>query len=131
MREQVCALHVENMKMKETLRRRLVDTELLEQILKGPELPDAVNSLIKAALRQTNEGGALILRAALQKVQRCFCIANASVPDNPIVYASSGFLELTGYDLPSVLGRNCRFLQGPDTDRIEVRTHIHDEVILL
>ena len=40
--------------------------------------------------------------------------------DNPIVYVSSGFLELTGYDLDQVLGRNCRFLQGPGTDQSAV-----------
>ena len=32
------------------------------------------------------------------------------------MYATQGFLNLTGYTLPQVLGRNCRFLQGPDTD---------------
>ena len=34
----------------------------------------------------------------------------------PIVYATQGFLNLTGYTLDQVLGRNCRFLQGPETD---------------
>ena len=38
------------------------------------------------------------------------------MPDNPIVYASESFIELTGYERSQVLGRNCRFLQGPDTD---------------
>lgn len=38
------------------------------------------------------------------------------MPDNPIVYATQGFLNLTGYALDQVLGRNCRFLQGPETD---------------
>jgi PAS domain S-box-containing protein len=38
------------------------------------------------------------------------------LPDNPIVYASQGFLNLTGYSLDQILGRNCRFLQGPETD---------------
>ena len=38
-------------------------------------------------------------------------------PDNPIVFVSQGFLELTGYKMDDVLGRNCRFLQGPGTDQ--------------
>ncbi|XP_031505152.1 protein TWIN LOV 1 isoform X2 [Nymphaea colorata] len=38
------------------------------------------------------------------------------LPDMPIVYASDGFLNLTGYSRHDVLGRNCRFLHGPDTD---------------
>ncbi|TPX10214.1 uncharacterized protein E0L32_001411 [Thyridium curvatum] len=34
-------------------------------------------------------------------------------PDQPIVYASEPFYELTGYSHNEVLGRNCRFLQAP------------------
>ena len=32
-------------------------------------------------------------------------------------YASEGFLKLTGYTREQVIGRNCRFLQGPKTDQ--------------
>lgn len=53
---------------------------------------------------------------ALQAAQQNFVITDSSLPDNPIVYASAGFLSLTGYALDQVLGRNCRFLQGPETD---------------
>ena len=38
-------------------------------------------------------------------------------PDNPVVFLNAAFTELTGYPADEVLGRNCRFLQGPDTDR--------------
>ncbi|XP_027914227.1 protein TWIN LOV 1 isoform X2 [Vigna unguiculata] len=41
---------------------------------------------------------------------------NPHLPDMPIVYASDAFLELTGYGRNEVLGRNCRFLGGTDTD---------------
>ncbi|XP_042480689.1 protein TWIN LOV 1-like isoform X2 [Macadamia integrifolia] len=37
-------------------------------------------------------------------------------PDMPIVYASDAFLKLTGYARHEVLGKNCKFLNGPDTD---------------
>ena len=37
--------------------------------------------------------------------------------DNPLVYVNDAFLELTGYDRSEVVGRNCRFLQGEETDR--------------
>lgn len=53
---------------------------------------------------------------ALQTAQQNFVITDPSMPDNPIVFASQGFLNLTGYSLDKVLGRNCRFLQGPATD---------------
>lgn len=53
---------------------------------------------------------------ALQTAQQNFVITDPCLPDNPIVFASQGFLTLTGYTLDQVLGRNCRFLQGPKTD---------------
>ncbi|CAM9534025.1 unnamed protein product [Ectocarpus fasciculatus] len=53
---------------------------------------------------------------ALQTAQQNFVITDASLPDNPIVFASGGFLALTRYKLTEVLGRNCRFLQGAETD---------------
>ena len=49
-------------------------------------------------------------------------IADANRDDDPIVYANKGFQQLTGYRLEEVLGRNCRFLQGPKTDDATVRT---------
>jgi PAS domain S-box-containing protein len=39
-------------------------------------------------------------------------IADARLPDNPLIYANAGFERLTGYSVAEVLGRNCRFLQG-------------------
>ncbi|MDB5715421.1 MAG: sensory box protein [Sphingomonadales bacterium] len=41
--------------------------------------------------------------------------------DHPIVFANEAFQRLTGYDRFEILGRNCRFLQGPKTDPHSVR----------
>lgn len=43
-------------------------------------------------------------------------VTDPRLPDNPIVYASSTFQHQTGYELNEVLGENCRFLKGKDTD---------------
>ena len=67
-----------------------------------------VNTLMEPDLRLIN---------ALSTSQQNFAISDPTLPDNPIVYVSQGFLDLTGYKLDQVLGRNCRFLQGPDTDQ--------------
>lgn len=50
--------------------------------------------------------------------------------DNPILFASHAFLALTGYSADEVLGRNCRFLQGPETERrhiMELRDAVREE----
>ena len=41
--------------------------------------------------------------------------------DNPIIYASEGFTKYTGYRKEEIEGRNCRFLQGKDTDPADVK----------
>ncbi|GMH66105.1 hypothetical protein TL16_g04359, partial [Triparma laevis f. inornata] len=54
--------------------------------------------------------------SSLTTGQQNFCLSDPRLPDNPIVFASEGFYSLTGYTPQQVLGRNCRFLQGPGTD---------------
>ena len=48
-------------------------------------------------------------------------VSDPRLPDNPIIFTNDAFLEMTGYRRDEVLDRNCRFLQGPDTDRGAVR----------
>lgn len=49
-------------------------------------------------------------------------ITNPALPDNPMIYVSEEFEAQTGYAPEEALGRNCRFLQGPDTDPKAVET---------
>ena len=56
------------------------------------------------------------LVGALGRIQGCYCLGDPNLPDCPIVFASDYFLRLTGYSCSEVVGRNCRFLQGPGTD---------------
>nr|AML79601.1 putative LOV domain-containing protein [Oenothera grandiflora] len=60
------------------------------------------------------------LKDALSTLQQTFVVSDATKLDCPVVYASSGFFSMTGYSSEEVIGRNCRFLQGPETDRGEV-----------
>jgi PAS domain S-box-containing protein len=48
--------------------------------------------------------------------QQNFVLSDPSMPDNPIIYCSDGFCKLSGYKRDEIIGRNCRFLQGPGTD---------------
>nr|AML78637.1 putative LOV domain-containing protein [Kigelia africana] len=56
------------------------------------------------------------LNISLGRIKQSFVLTDAFLPDMPIVYASDAFLKLTGYARHEVLGQNCRFLSGPDTD---------------
>ncbi|ONK68767.1 uncharacterized protein A4U43_C05F15790 [Asparagus officinalis] len=60
------------------------------------------------------------LKDALSTLQQTFVVSDATRPDCPIMYASAGFFSMTGYSAKEVIGRNCRFLQGPDTDQTEL-----------
>ena len=59
--------------------------------------------------------------AALQMTRMPMIITDPRQDDNPIVFANKAFLDLTGYEESEIVGRNCRFLQGTDTDREAVR----------
>jgi PAS domain S-box-containing protein len=49
-------------------------------------------------------------------------VADPDEPDEPLIYVNEAFQRLTGYDEYEILGRNCRFLQGEDTDPERVET---------
>jgi PAS domain S-box-containing protein len=50
-----------------------------------------------------------------------FCITDPHQADNPVIYISSGFSKLTGYEFDDIVGRNCRFLQGKETLKSDVQ----------
>nr|AML78499.1 putative LOV domain-containing protein [Hakea prostrata] len=64
---------------------------------------------------------------ALGKIKQSFVLTDPQLPDMPIVYASDAFLKLTGYARHEVLGKNCSFLNGPDTDA-EVISQIRENI---
>jgi PAS domain S-box-containing protein len=61
-------------------------------------------------------GGTDPFAAAVRATRMPMVITDARRPDNPIVFANDAFCRLTGYARSEILGRNCRFLQGPATD---------------
>ncbi len=46
-------------------------------------------------------------------------VSDPNEADNPLVAINAAFLELTGYSEDEVIGRNCRFLRGPDTENTQ------------
>ena len=53
---------------------------------------------------------------ALASAVEGITISDLRLPDNPLVYVNRGFTEITGYSRQESIGRNCRYLQGRDSD---------------
>lgn len=61
--------------------------------------------------------------------QQSLTLADCRRPDCPLIYVNKGFELMTGYTKAEAVGRNCRFLQGPDTDpeaRAQIRAAVED-----
>ncbi len=79
-----------------------------------------------------------IFFAAIETTRMPMILTDPNQPDNPIVFANQAFVNMTGYQRHELMGRNCRFLQGPETDRTSVaevgravvnRTEIATEIL--
>ncbi|GLT71993.1 hypothetical protein SLA2020_439680 [Shorea laevis] len=79
--------------------------------------PDSVDDKVRK--KEMRKG--IDLATTLERIEKNFVITDPRLPDNPIIFASDSFLELTEYSREEILGRNCRFLQGPETDPTTVR----------
>ena len=138
LQKDVSDLQRENAALKSIVRSRLRPEDarpLLERCNANELLPSAIHNLEDGDF-DDDEGGVggggssghakmldredFSLIQSIQNSQQCFIITDPSLHDNPIVYASDDFLSLTGYTQEEVLGRNCRFLQGTETDPTKV-----------
>lgn len=59
--------------------------------------------------------GRKITDSKLDPSVQALTLSDIRAPDAPLVYVNRGFEKMTGYERKDVIGRNCRFLQGPDT----------------
>jgi len=78
-----------------------------------------------------------VFETAVHRTRMPMTLSDPNLPDCPLVYVNPAFIALTGYASEASIGRNCRFLQGPDTDagavqriREAVREHraINEEI---
>lgn len=70
--------------------------------------------------RRQQEQQLRLLARGIDASRNGVIMADVNLPDMPLVFVNETFLGLTGYARDEVLGRNCRFLQGPDTDPVTV-----------
>lgn len=58
-----------------------------------------------------------IFFAAVKTTRMPMTVTDPHQPDNPIIFCNEAFTFMTGYTEDEIVGSNCRFLQGPETDR--------------
>jgi PAS domain S-box-containing protein len=104
---------------------RAVQDGAQDYLVKGQVTGDLLVRSMRYAIERKRSAMALQM-AATENLLQAQAIASASdgilicdpnQPDDPVIYTNPAFSRITGYQLEEVLGRNCRFLQGPATDR--------------
>ena len=82
----------------------LTDISEQKKALQALQLAKEQNDLLAEAIESCNLG---------------VTIADARVPGLPLTFINNAFKHITGYD-ESILGVNCRFLQGENTDKAAI-----------
>ncbi|GKY90271.1 hypothetical protein MPSEU_000001200 [Mayamaea pseudoterrestris] len=122
LQKEVLDLQRENENLKDIVKEELTEDEgkaILDECDAMERLPQ--NILEQCAQEMSLDEKDSNLVKSIQQSQYAFIITDPSLQDNPIVFASDDFLKQTGYNREQVLGRNCRFLQGADTNTAHVQ----------
>jgi PAS domain S-box-containing protein len=117
---EVLALQRENYKLRDLVKSEVVNSD---EILQGCNALESVPQSVLDACKEMEQADPehlFDMATRIKTSQHAFIITDPSLPDNPVVFASGDFLKVTGYDRSQVLGRNCRFLQGPQTSSAKV-----------
>ncbi|MDG4867210.1 EAL domain-containing protein [Guyparkeria sp. 1SP6A2] len=78
---------------------------------------DGVYALAKdITVRKRQERRLRTLERSVEASIHGVVITDARQPDHPIIYTNAAFTRISGYSADEIIGRNCRFLQGKDTD---------------
>lgn len=72
-----------------------------------------------------NTSTALLSLLEEDEIEMSVVVSDPHQPDNPMIFVSDEFEVQTGYSREEALGRNCRFLQGPQTDANAVQAIRH------
>nr|AML77998.1 putative LOV domain-containing protein [Eschscholzia californica] len=102
-----------------------IESSNMEFAMEDDSEEDDEDDNVDDKVRQKQMRRGIDLATTLERIEKNFVITDPRLPDNPIIFASDSFLELTEYSREEILGRNCRFLQGPETDPATVKKIRH------
>jgi PAS domain S-box-containing protein len=127
LKDQLNSLQAENLNLKQVIvaqqQQYQKDSHHPNKIPSDPlcvdfQLPENIQKMVFQMI--ASERKVCQLENYLPLTQRAFVLVNPALPDCPIIYVSMGFVLLTGYSPQECYGKNCRFLQGPETDQVQV-----------
>lgn len=109
----------------ETVASRAISAGVTDYIQNEPGIDQS--SLLAARIENAVDGGSAtghqrvqaelgLLQQAIDTAAIPLSMTDPSREDNPLVYVNDAFERVTGYTATEALGRNCRFLQGANTD---------------
>jgi diguanylate cyclase (GGDEF)-like protein/PAS domain S-box-containing protein len=91
---------------------------------------EAIANVLGAAIDRIRSSERLqMMERAIESSSNGIVITDAAVADNPMIYVNHSFERITGYNKDELIGKNCRFLQGNDTNPAavkELRTAIEE-----
>lgn len=90
-----------------------ITAEVLERAIRYAIEHHHTLQALRESLRKRDD-----LAAAIDQLSTGVVITDALAPDNPIIFVNPAFQQITGYDAPEILGQNCRFLQGQNTNSV-------------
>ncbi len=95
---------------------RIIHTRKI--LIKQDDTPAAIVGIVEDVTERLRAAETLNVRTrAIEASIDPISIADAQAPDMPLIYVNKAFERITGYTAEEVIGKNCRFLQGDDTDQ--------------
>ena len=91
---------------------------------KRRRIQEAKASKPMVELERANRGRSWLAQfmACSERLPLCICLSDSEKPDFPLVFVNAEFERVTGYERSECVGRNCRFLTGPETDGADTKT---------
>jgi PAS domain S-box-containing protein len=79
-----------------------------------------IGSMQDVTIQKKEEEHLKLLESVITNAHDSVLITEA-VNDHPIIFANKAFTTMTGYEFEEVKGKNPRFLQGPNSDKIALK----------
>ena len=101
-----------------------------EPVINGERVTHVVIVVIDITEQQQTWNLLRLQERVIHATTQGIVITDALQPDCPILFTNRGFELITGYSASEALGRNCRFLQGQETDAVtaaSIREAIREE----